>query len=232
MATGKTQPRSPILELIDMAVSNGTSTLFSEIDIDLLPGELIALVGPSGCGKTTLLRSVAGLIDAGDGEVLLSGLPAREIGWPLFRRQVLYIDQKPVLLDDSVRRNLERPFRYKNNGSVFFKERAEEYLELLGMPREILNQNAWSLSVGQQQRICLLRALLLEPRVLLLDEPTSSLDEKTTQYIEALLKKRVEDQQLSALVVTHNLAQANRLCTHQIDLEAYMPQSPSEGVAP
>jgi putative ABC transport system ATP-binding protein len=200
--------------------------LIEDLSVELAPGELVALTGPSGCGKTTLLNVVAGLRDAVGGEVRLLGRTPAEIGWPLWRRQVSLVPQTPVLFEGTVAANLARPFAYRTSRGSFPRERAVELLERLGLGDGRMEQEARSLSLGQQQRIGLLRSLLVEPAVLLLDEPTSALDESAAQAVEDLLREEARERGLAALVVTHLAGQVESLCARRIDLSPFLVTEP------
>jgi len=166
---------------------------------------------------------VAGLVDPAEGDVLLDGASPEELGWPGFRRRVVLVDQRPVLLPGSVEENLVLPFTYsvsKNRG--FPREEALALLKAFGVSGERMAQEARSLSQGQQQRVCLARAFLLKPDVLLLDEPTSALDPEAVSSVEGTLATETRRRGLSALIVTHDREQARRLCDRAIDLTGYM----------
>jgi putative ABC transport system ATP-binding protein len=211
-----------LLELRGIAVSAGNKILASGISITLEKGEMVALCGPSGCGKTTLLRSVAGLVDPAEGGLLLDGASPEELGWPVFRRRVVLVDQRPVLLPGSVEENLVLPFTYSvSKGRGFPREEALTLLEAFGVSGERMAQEARSLSQGQQQRVCLARAFLLKPDVLLLDEPTSALDPEAVSSVEGTLATETRRRGLSALIVTHDREQARRLCDRAIDLTGH-----------
>jgi ABC-type iron transport system FetAB ATPase subunit len=218
-----------MLQLIDIAVGAGEKTLLAGLGVDLAPGELLALRGPSGCGKTTLLRAINGLSDPLAGTVQLDGESPDGIGWPAYRRQVALVGQRPVLLEGSVLSNLERPFSYHSAGSVFPHERCLDLLQSLGFTAGHLKQEARSLSEGEQQRISLVRVLLIEPQVLLLDEPTSALDEKAVERVESLIRDETLKNGLAALVVTHDRSQADRWCDRTIDLVPYLTQHTVDG---
>jgi ABC-type multidrug transport system ATPase subunit len=209
-----------LLEVEDLAVSAGGKTLLEGIELQVGRGEMVAVTGPSGCGKTTFVRSVAGLVDPERGRVLFKGRTADETGWPQFRRSVVLVAQRPVMMEGTVRAGLERPFTYGTASGPFPQERARELLDRLGLEATI-DQAARSLSEGQQQRLSLVRALLVEPEVLLLDEPTSSLDSELVGSVEDLLRDLAREQGTAALVVTHEARQARRWCAHCVDLQSF-----------
>ncbi|MBK8012925.1 MAG: ATP-binding cassette domain-containing protein [Deltaproteobacteria bacterium] len=218
---------------------------FSAQSFELGVGEILGLLGPSGCGKSTLLRAVAGLIPS-TGDVRLDGRTADEIGWPRFRRHVLYVHQRPLFLPGTVEDGLLRVLSYRSarevssastmetgtatgmateteagdvrltraRGSVPWPDtrpRAIELLAQVGLDASILSRPADSLSVGEGQRAALVRAFLIAPPVLLLDEPTSALDVGHRDRVEALLNDHVRHGG-AAVLVTHDAAQAERLC--------------------
>jgi putative ABC transport system ATP-binding protein len=177
--------------------------------------ERVALTGPSGAGKTLTLRAIAGLIDPDSGDLFLHGQRPSELGWPAWRRRVVYVAQRPVMFEGTVTDNLERAFRYRAARGSFGTERASELLRRLGLD-DRLEQAARSLSVGEQQRVALVRALLVDPDVLLLDEPTSALDPEATQNVEELLADGPDG--MAVVVVTHDATQAERLCDRCVAL--------------
>jgi putative ABC transport system ATP-binding protein len=213
-----------LLRIERLTVAAADRTLLAEVDLTLTPGEFVALRGPSGSGKTTLLRSICGLIDASGGEVRFRGKVPDAIGWPTFRRGVVLVDQRPVLFDDTVRSNLARPFTYRAaHGARFSSDAGERLLERFGLNPRVMSQPARSLSQGEQQRVSLIRALLLDPPVLLLDEPTSALDEESISLVEQALVGEGRERGLAALVVTHDRRQAERLCDRTIELHRFIP---------
>jgi ABC-type iron transport system FetAB ATPase subunit len=212
----------PIREIVSYVDANETiegAPVLKDVDIALEREVLLGILGPSGCGKTSLLRTIAGLDDAADGEVRLRGRSPEEIGWPVYRRTVTLVQQQPVMLDDTVLENLARPFRHRSVSRPFDRGIAVDLMETLGLTEHCLGQQARTLSVGEQQRIALLRAILIGPEVLLLDEPTSALDEESETIIEQVLRLQVRRDGRSAIVVTHDRRQAERLCDVRLDLQ-------------
>ena len=167
--------------------------LFSEFDLELEPGEIIAITGPSGCGKTTLLRCICGLEKPDSGSIYLNDEDITNL--PAEKRGVGLIFQSPVLFPHlSVEGNL---LLGNKKGDI------AKALEEVGLS-EFQNRRVESLSGGEGQRVALARALLAQPKVLLLDEPFSSLDDelsdKLVQDVRSILKQR----KCPAVLVTHN----------------------------
>lgn len=210
------------LLLVDQLTLNvNHQALIEQFYLQLASGEFIALHGPSGSGKSTLLRAIAGLIEATRGQILLNGQSPETIGWPRFRRQVIYVQQKPTLGEMTVAENLARPFQYATaEQGAYDANHATELLERLYLSSSILNQPASTLSVGEQQRVCLVRALLLEPTVLLLDEPTSALDVNAASAALEILAEARDQRGLSAIVATHDHSRLADLCERTLKLDA------------
>lgn len=213
-----------VLQLSGLAVAAGGRVLLAGIELALDPGECVGLTGPSGLGKSSLLRAVAGLVDPAAGQVLLRGKPAGQGGWPAFRRQVVLLAQKPSLLPGDVAGNLARPFQYASGRGAFPEEQARAGLARLGLQEDCWRQEAGSLSVGEQQRVCLLRALLVQPAVLLLDEPSSALDPESVEAIAAMVDEERRARGLAMLLVSHDAALRARLCTRELALGALAVQ--------
>ncbi|MEZ4268644.1 MAG: ATP-binding cassette domain-containing protein [Myxococcota bacterium] len=207
-----------------LALAAGGRTLLSGLDLHVAPGERVALLGPSGVGKTTLLRTLATLVDPAAGALTLDGQPPGALGHPAWRRRVVMVAQVPAFHDLTVAAALARPFAFRAATAPFPEARARDLLAQTGLdPAAVFTQRARTLSVGQQQRVALVRALLVAPDLLLLDEPTSGLDAATTARVESLL---AETPALSQLIVTHDPAQAARVATRVVDLAPYASPAP------
>ncbi len=210
------------LSLKEVSIDFDGKPVLEGISFEVAPGELLALTGPSGSGKTTLLRAVAGLIDVRCGEILFDGKPRESFGWPQYRRCAVLFDQQPRLFDADVMANLEVPFRYRSARRCGFPEqRARKMLERLGIGECLNARSALRLSVGQQQRVNLVRGLLLEPRLVLLDEPTGALDENAVADVEALVRDEADRRGMSAVIVIHDREQARRWCDRIYDIGAH-----------
>jgi putative ABC transport system ATP-binding protein len=163
--------------------------LWRDLSFELRPGEALAITGPSGSGKTLLLRALAGLDGVTEGEIAFAGRPQRSWRMPAYRSQVLYLAQRPAMLAATVEADLRRPFSLRlHRGGPFPLDRARHLLAAVGRDDAFLAQPSDTLSGGESQIVALLRALLLEPRVLLLDEPTASVDDGTVRAIERLVE--------------------------------------------
>lgn len=198
-----------------LAVGFGGRAIQSDLSFALPPGERIAVAGPSGCGKSSLLRTLAMLDAPVEGIVTLGGRRPAEHGYPVWRRRVLYVAQRATFFGGTVRSELERPFGYLSAVRPFDRERAVDGLARVGLGAKV-EVPIDEVSEGERQRVALVRAVLLEPDVLLLDEPTSALDTATTARVEEWLDECAS----SIVMVTHDDAQRARLCSNVLVLEA------------
>jgi putative ABC transport system ATP-binding protein len=183
-----------LLELIGLR-----SALAGPFDLRLEAGECVAITGASGAGKSLFLRLIADL-DPGQGEVLLNGRERRNWTPPAWRRQVLYNAAEPGWWAARVGEHFPGPAL----------ARAREMAPLLDLSLGLLDAPVVQLSTGERQRMALIRALVVEPPVLLLDEPTGALDQDSTALVEEMLAERIAEG-TAVLMVTHNPEQARRL---------------------
>jgi phosphate transport system ATP-binding protein len=222
----------PLIQIQNLNAWYGNEHALKGISADIPARQITAIVGPSGCGKTTLLRTLNRLLEeiAGTrvtGQVLLDGVDiyGRGVDVTEVRTRVGMLAPKPFPLPMSIYDNVAYGRRIhglqrldKGNGRNLDRI-VERYLEAAGLWDEVkdrLHAPATGLSTGQQQRLCLARALAVEPEALLCDEPTSALDPISAQRIEEQLQSIKEETTL--VVVTHSLRQAHRLADHVIFL--------------
>ncbi len=198
----------------------GDRWLVREISLQVLSGDRLALLGPSGAGKSVLLRLMALLDDPDEGEVCWRGSTVLPREVPSYRRQVMYVSQRPHLVEGTVRENLEVPFRLRiHRDRSFSYPETVSRLERLRRSADFLQLAAADLSGGEAQLVALLRTLQLGPQVLLLDEPTASADAATARMIETLVDEWARADCDRALVcVTHQLDQAERWTRRQLSL--------------
>jgi thiamine transport system ATP-binding protein len=190
------------LEVRDLTVALGGATVLSEVSFDLPAGEVLAVLGPSGCGKSTLLRAVAGIERPVTGRVAADGEDLD--GVPVHRRGFALMFQDGQLFPHlSVGGNVGYPLRLRRVGRRERAARVAELLELVGVPGYAERDPA-TLSGGERQRVALARALAVRPRLLLLDEPLSSLDRDLRERLAADLRRIVDAAGTTALLVTHD----------------------------
>lgn len=198
--------QAPIIQLDHLTVRNRrTGALLLEIPhFEVKRGESVAITGPSGSGKSTLLKALA-LLTADnldlEGTYLLEGKPARDMDPIALRRQVSYCFQNPLLFGETVEDNLAFPYQIR--GMAFDRDRALALLVQSGLSEAYLYKAVGHLSGGERQRVALIRNLLILPKLLLLDEITSSLDEATGQSIMNWLWDWRAKEGLTLLLVSH-----------------------------
>ena len=177
-------------------------------------GECLAIEGPSGSGKTRLLRAIADLDDA-PGQVFLDGAERREMRAPEWRRRVRYASAEPAWWTDTAR----EAFPLRNSEAT---ARLARLLDELALPPKIVDRPLAELSTGERQRLALTRALMDEPAVLLLDEPTAGLDAQSTALVEELIRFQLLAQR-TVVLASHNQAQIVRLADARLQLAKPLP---------
>ena len=194
--------------------------LWRDLGLELTPGETLAITGGSGSGKTLLLRALAGLDPLDAGDVTLDGRPLDAWPMPDYRAQVRYLPQKPVTIEGTVEDGLRFAFGLRvHRGSAFSRQRALDLLGRVGRDERFLGARAASLSGGEAQLLALVRALLLPPRVLLLDEPTASLDDATARAVELLVSDWLAGGEGRAAIWTsHRDEQLSRVSRRRLEL--------------
>ncbi|MDM4764740.1 sulfate ABC transporter ATP-binding protein [Pelomonas sp. SE-A7] len=190
--------------------SFGSFTALGDVTLDFPTGELVALLGPSGCGKTTLLRIIAGLETADRGQVLLDGEDASETH--VRERQVGFVFQHYALFRhmtvfDNVAFGLRVKPRGQRPGEAEIRRKVHELLQLVQLDW-LADRYPPQLSGGQRQRIALARALAVEPRVLLLDEPFGALDAKVRKELRRWLRRLHDELHITSIFVTHDQEEA------------------------
>ncbi len=208
------------LTVRDLSLELNGRTILRDISLNLPARGITCLIGPSGAGKSTLLRCLNRLHDCWRGEIKVQDVSVRR--WPgeveTLRRHVGLIGQKPVVFPGSIRANLVfgLPRRLRRRMTA---EALQPVLQQAALWPEVcdrLDRPADELSLGQQQRLAIARALILKPKILLLDEPTASLDPHARTVVENALKDLA--QRMPLLWVTHDLDQARRLADEVIFL--------------
>ena len=216
---------SSVMGADDVSIGFGAATVMSDITVEFPAGTVTALVGPSGSGKTTFLRSLNRMNDKVRnfwlrGRISLDGV---DINGPavdplVLRRRVGMVFQRPNPFPMSIQDNIVAGVKaHKMAKRSELRDIAETQLAEVGLWSAVadrLDDSPFRLSGGQQQLLCLARALAVKPEVLLLDEPTSSLDPRSTEAVEELVRRLTPE--LTVIIVTHNLEQARRLSDNTI----------------
>jgi tungstate transport system ATP-binding protein len=215
-----------IIELEGVGKSYGPSQILKEVDLQVDEGEVLALIGPTGSGKTTLLRLIDLLEEPSQGSILFEGrdasrLPEREM--LILRRRMAMVFQKPVMFKASVKENVSYGLKVRG---IKAPGKVDLVLKAVGL-QSCANRDATTLSGGEMQRIALARALIVEPEVLLLDEPTANLDPRSAASVEEL----ISGMQTTVIMATHNMDQCKRLSDRVVILlegRLSAPRKPEE----
>ncbi len=212
--------RMALLEVRSLSKSIGLAEILSKINLTVERGEILGLIGPTGSGKTTLLRLINLLDEPSAGSILFEGRKAT--GRPekeqlRARRKMAMVFQKPVMFKASVEENVSYGLRMRgrvdaacaSGRKMSIKEKVEEALSAVGLSG-YEGRDANTLSGGETQRIALARALVLQPELLLLDEPTANLDPGSAASIDSLLQTLAKSR-MAVILATHNMEQCRKL---------------------
>ena len=215
------------LQVQNLSVWYGQRQVLKNVTLDIPDRQITAIIGPSGCGKTTLLKCMNRLLEMTDGvrvqgSVLVDGedIYAPQVEVTHIRQKMGLLSQRPQVLPMSIYDNVAygpRIHGVRNRKKL--DELVRRYLQVSSLWEEVqdrLHTPASSLSIGQQQRLCLARGLAVEPEIILGDEPTSALDPKSSQNVEERLFELKKD--YTIVVVTHILRQAKRIADHVVFL--------------
>jgi phosphate transport system ATP-binding protein len=218
-----TGPKHERMRIEEVTIAYGEKLAVNGVTLPVRQGEVLALIGPSGCGKTTLLRSLNRLVEitptaVRGGRISLDGEDIDRMEVTALRKRVSMVFQQPNPFPMSVFDNVAYALREQGSrrpGKEALMSHVGDALVRAGLWDEVgatLDHPALRLSGGQQQRLCIARALAARPEVLLLDEPCSALDPRSTQVIEELIL-RLRDE-VAIVIVTHNMQQALRIADH------------------
>ena len=199
----------PLIELVGVSKSFGGTAALHPTDLAFPPGLTTALIGPSGCGKSTLLRLIIALLKPDTGKVIFDDLEVTETSAQQVRRRVGYVIQEGGLFPHlTARANVLLLSRHLGRPASKMEERLEQLCSLSRFPRNGLDRYPAELSGGQRQRVSLMRALMLSPEVLLLDEPLGALDPLVRSSLQKDLKEIFARLKQTAVLVTHDMGEA------------------------
>lgn len=208
---------TPIISLKQISFKIAQKTILEDITLDIQKGEVLTITGPSGSGKSTLLKLIGSLFSPTEGEIIYKGKELKQIDPEVYRKEVSYFFQNASLFDQTVKDNLTFPYfiRDKEADESYIKS----YLEKVKIPEAYYNKPVAELSGGEKQRVALVRNLLFQPEVLLLDEVTSSLDANNKAIIHSVISALNKENQITVVKITHDeteLSDSTRLL-HIID---------------
>lgn len=195
----KSYNKKPVLDIERLTVEKGIIT---------------GVIGPNGSGKSTLMRLISGIEKADSGKISFDGHEASET----VRKSMTMVFQKPYLINTSVNNNIAYPLKLRGLGDDEISMKVSDVIELLDL-NEIQQQNARTLSGGEGQKVALARAIVFEPRLLLLDEPTANIDPKSIYTMEKAIRHINQHSGTTVLLVTHNVKQLQRLCSNAVFME-------------
>ena len=199
------------LDKVYQLPSGGTVSALQNVDLQIRRGEFVSVVGPSGCGKSTLLKCVAGITGISGGTVDVDG--ERVIQPP---DHMAIVFQRDILLDwRTVIDNVLFPIEIKRLDKAAWVDRARELLAVIGLPG-YENRQPWELSGGQRQRVAICRALIQEPKLLLMDEPFGALDALTRDELNLELQRLWMSTGKTVLFITHSISEAVLLSDHVV----------------
>lgn len=203
---------------MDILIENLTKkyenkTVLSINKQSFISGKLYGIIGPNGAGKSTLLKIIAGIESKTNGIILYNGKTLND----KIIKNVTYMSQTPYLLRTSIFNNIAYPLKVRKYTKRDINIKVNEIINELGLS-DLKEQLATSLSGGESQKVALARAIVYEPEVLLLDEPTSNINPDTIESIEKIIQKRNKKNNMTTIIVTHNMDQAQRLCNEVITI--------------
>jgi len=204
----------PLLTILGLGRMLDGREVLGDVDLQVAAGEVLAVAGPSGSGKTVLLRCLNRLSDPDSGSVHLGDVDAGDLKPTALRRRIGMIFQFPVMFPGSVRDNVAWGWEHVGGDGmvppVDLDRRVLDALSSAGLDGSFAHRKASELSGGERQRVCIARALCIEPEVLLMDEPTASLDPRATGVVERTVRDLAASG-LAIIMVTHDMHQARRM---------------------
>jgi len=199
---------SDLISIQDLLIQRNGRDVLNIHSLQIKRGETLAIVGPNGAGKSTLLLALAHLIKPVRGQITFNGTPISQIDELEYRRKLAFVFQDPLLMDMSVEDNIALGLKFR--GVKNFHERVIQWSKAMGV-ESLLRRRAGQLSGGEAQRVSLARAFVLDPELLLMDEPFSAVDPQTRAQLIKDLSKVLSKDHRTTILVTHNLKEAARV---------------------
>jgi tungstate transport system ATP-binding protein len=206
--------RATMIEIRDLQIKRNEKIALDVPNLSVEHGETLTVVGPNGAGKSTLLLALARLLKPSQGDILYKGKSINQWDELEYRRKISFVFQSPLLMDMSVEQNVALGLKFRNTPKEETQERVGKWMKQLGV-ESLAKRRAGQLSGGEAQRVSLARAFVLEPELLLLDEPFAALDPPTHAKLLEDLSALLKEAHRTAVFVTHNLSEAAKL-SHRI----------------
>lgn len=194
------------IEMKHIVKNYGATSVLKGIDLEIEKGELVTLLGPSGCGKSTLLRCLAGLEEVTDGQIFLDGQEITTLE-PRKREIGMVFQQYSLFPNMTVTQNVAFGMKLKKKPEAEIREKVKNILEIVGLSQQA-DRYPTQISGGQQQRAALARAIITEPKVLLLDEPLSAIDALLRRSLQNEIRRIQQELNITAVFVTHDQSEA------------------------
>src|SRR6266508_5372059 len=203
-----------MIQIRDLLIKRNSINALRIDSLDIQRGETLTVVGPNGSGKSTLLLALARLLKPSHGDILYEDRSLKQWDELEYRRQISFVFQSPLLMDMSVEQNVALGLTFRGTPKEEISERVGKWMKQLGV-EALSKRRAGQLSGGEAQRVSLARAFVLDPELLLLDEPFSALDLPTRAKLFEDLSALLKEDHRTAVFVTHNLNEATKL-SHRI----------------
>jgi tungstate transport system ATP-binding protein len=201
---------SALITVHNLVVQRNNRNALRMDSLDINQGETLALVGPNGAGKSTLLLTLARLIKPVQGEIIFDGRSLKDWNELEYRRKIAFVFQDPLLMDLSVENNVMLGLKFRGISKEEADPRAKNWMKAMGV-ESLAKRRAGQLSGGEAQRVSLARAFVLDPELLLMDEPFSAVDPQTRSQLLKDLSKLLARNHPTTIFVTHNLKEAAQM---------------------
>ena len=198
---------SSLIAIHNLLIQRNGRDVLKVRSLEIKHGETLALVGPNGAGKSTLLLALAHLIQPKSGEILFKEKPVSQMNVLEYRRKISFVFQDPLLMDMSVEKNIALGLKFRGIDRDKVRTQVNRWSKAMGI-ESLLGRRAAQLSGGEAQRVSLARAFVLDPELLLMDEPFSAVDPPTRAQLLKDLSSLLSQNQRTTVIVTHNLAEA------------------------
>jgi len=192
-----------MLKLEGVSFLKGSVSILENLNIELVQGERCALIGPSGAGKTTLLRLLNRLIEPTRGEIFWQGQPLKQLPIKIVRTSLVLLPQRVKLLGMRADEAIIYPLKLQKLAPLAIIERLDYWRSKCTLLDRLLEKSEWELSLGERQIVALVRALIMRPKILLLDEPTSAIDPSTAEKVIELLSEVAQAESITMIMVSH-----------------------------